>query len=299
MTVWNAEHPTPPGGPEFEKKLLREWRNAEHAMYYQKGNVGAFPHLMWKSLLSRQGDTEANVTWQLTHKEDRGDYWQMTGLIRNETFVEVVPAAFLHPKHWNGNMVLWLSERGKQGIFEGDTLHPSVAVRALLERGYGVAGLDLTRQGEALPVGEDGTQTPRVKNPRESAAYTLGYNRPLFTQRVHDVLSLCRLVKTDAHRARGLAIIALDRIAPIAAAARAVAGDEVGATAIRGRFQFAEVNDIRDPNFMPLALRYGDMPTLLQPADKHLHIIDPSKPIEEETTAAVEWVMEQLGDSTK
>ena len=48
--------------------------------------------------------------------------------------------------------------------------------------------VDLFYQGEFLEDGQPVSETRRVENPREAAAYTFGYNPSLFAHRVHEEL---------------------------------------------------------------------------------------------------------------
>ena len=98
------------------------------------------------------------------------------------------------------------------------------AVQKLVDGGSTVVGLDLLHQGESLVDGQPLTRTPRVKNPRESAAYTFGYNPAVFTHRVHDVLTAVQYIRGHEKPSSQVSLVALDATAPIAAAARAQSG---------------------------------------------------------------------------
>jgi len=138
-------------------------------------------------------------------------------------------------------------------------------VQKLIDSGATVLGVDLLYQGEFLADGKPLTQTGRVKgNSRESAAYTFGYNHALFAQRVHDVLTVLRFIKTHEHPTKQLAVVGIDGMGPIAAAARAVSGDAIQRAVIDTEgFRFGQVLNIHDPNFLPGGAKYGDVPGLL------------------------------------
>ena len=82
----------------------------------------------------------------------------------------------LQPKNWNGRAAIWLNEQGKAGRFSNDGT-PAADVKRLLDAGVAVVGVDLLLQGEFLPQGEPAEKNRPVKNPREFAGYTYGYNR--------------------------------------------------------------------------------------------------------------------------
>ena len=44
------------------------------------------------------------------------------------------PSLFLHPKHWNKQVVIWVDEAGKAGLFGSDG-SPKPEVRATARRG--------------------------------------------------------------------------------------------------------------------------------------------------------------------
>ncbi len=281
LTVWDTAHPAPAGGPDFERKLLAWWdADAHRQLTRSPEDFRKIAAPAWDVILGRTLADVGAVAFDLESKTERGDVWELSGTIRNTTHHEAFAARFLHPKKWNGKTVIWLDERGKSGLFENDAIRPEV--RLLLESGASVIGLDLLSQADSL------TQTRRVKNPRESAAYTFGYNSALFAQRVHDVLTAIQFVRTNDHQPRSIALAALDSTGPLAAAVRALAGpalsrvalslttksrrheEEVTAATksrddgeIHRAFRFASLLDLRDPNFLPAAAKYGDIAGLL------------------------------------
>jgi hypothetical protein len=119
-------------------------------------------------------------------------------------------------------------------------------------------------QGEFLADGKILSQTRRVKNTRQSAAYTFGYNRSLFVQRLHDVLSLISLVRADRHGAEKIDLIGLKGAGHWAAAAHYAAGEALARVVIEtAGFKFIKVMDIRHPDFLPGGAKYGDIDALL------------------------------------
>jgi hypothetical protein len=184
-------------------------------------------------------------------------------LIRNKRFHEELPAVLCTPKSGNGHTVIWLSGAGKSALFASDgTLAPEV--QSLLRSGATVLGVDLLYQGEFLADGKPLTRTPRVKNPREAAAYTFGYNYAVFVHRVHDVLTAVHCVKQGEHPARRVTAVGLDGAGPWVAAARALAGTAIDQAVIdTGGFRFGAVLDLHDPGFLPGGAKYGDVPALL------------------------------------
>jgi dienelactone hydrolase len=263
MTVWDEQHPAPAGGFDFEKKLCRWWQEDAAKKIGGKNDViqPAIEAIFQRTLATEK----ATMDHSTFKKSDRGEWLLMSGLIENEARKEAVPAIFLHPKKWNGQTILCLTEKGKAGLL-GDDAQPNADVQKLLANGASVVGVDLFMQGEFTFTAQSDTPTRKVKNPRESAAYTFGYNHSLFAQRVHDVLSVLAFVRDHPeHKSRQVALMALDQTAAIAAATRVLAGNFVHATALHSRgFRFAAVNDLRSPWFQPAIAKYGDLPALLK-----------------------------------
>jgi hypothetical protein len=103
-----------------------------------------------------------------------------------------------------------------------------------------------------------------VANPRQVAAYTYAYNHTLFAQRVHDVMTLIAFVNHDEHGTKEIHLIGTGGAGPVAAAARFQSGKVVSKAVIdTAGFRFVELKSWKDPQFLPGAVRYGDLPGLL------------------------------------
>jgi dienelactone hydrolase len=271
MTVWDAEHPQPPGGPDFERKLL-QWlkqdtdkqlaavkpRDADSLGQYHSQIRPALEIVIGRTL----PDPE-DLEYDQKIKEDRGEYLFMAGLLRNKPREEELPVAFYFPKQWNGEAVIWLHPDGKSSLSNAN--EPSVAVKQLLAAGKSVVGVDLLYQGEFLKDGKPLEKAPTVANKREAAAYTLGYNPSVFAQRVHDVLTVAAFVKHHERSPQMVSLVGLDGPAGAwAAAARVQAGDLIDRLVIdTGGFRFLKVNDIYSLDFLPGGAKYGDLPGML------------------------------------
>jgi dienelactone hydrolase len=271
LTVWNAEHPVPKeNGPEFEKKLLR-WltEDAQKQLIHSAKSMEGIRRDLAKGhevLIGRKLEQTGQVQWEMKSKEDRDAFIEMTGTLTN-AHQEVLPVVWLYPKKWNGKAVVWLDANGKAGLKTADgKWKPGVA--KLVESGATVLGIDLLYQGDFLEDGKPITQTPIVANPREFAGYTFGYNHALFAQRAHDVLTAIHFLRSakigDHPNPSSISIVALDRVGPIAVAARAIAGDAIDKSAINTNgFRFGKVLSYRDVDFLPGGSKYLDLPGML------------------------------------
>jgi dienelactone hydrolase len=268
LTVWDAQHPAPKADdPAFERKLLK-WFTDDAAK--QLRAAAASPERFRAEagkgvevLLGRTLATAGEVVWQAKDKQDRGTYTQLSGTARNKTYSEELPVILLQPKQANGRVVLWLDNGGKSALFRDDqSVRP--AVLDLLKGGVTVLGADLLFQGDFLTEGKPVGQTRLVANPREFAGFTFGYNSALFAQRTHDVLTLVRLVQSGGIGGQSVEVAGFGVSGPIAAAARAVAGEALARAVVdTGGFRFGQLLDFRDPQFLPGGAKYLDLPGFL------------------------------------
>lgn len=285
MSVWDAQHPRPAGdkaGDAHERALVK-WmtddaakqidalvpkaNDAKSLEEYRRVVGGAFDVIFGRRL-----DDVGAIEHELKDKVDKGSYLQMTSLLTLAERKEQLPALFLHPKGgWNKQVVIWIDDAGKADLLQADG-SPKPAVAKLLQGGYSVAGVDLMDQGEFLKDSGGGNDAriggygDRKEAWQKAAVYTFGYNRALFAQRVHDVLTMVRFVQKDEqHGAERIHLVGLGRVAgPVAAAARAQAGSAVARAAVdTGGFRFASLEKLSDPMFLPGAARYHDVPGLL------------------------------------
>lgn len=267
LTVWDDTHPAPEGGPEFERKLLRQLTQGPYCFGIHpsltdeaslRQTCGKALEIVVGRTLSKVGE----VTWKEA-SEASGNGWKLrVGLVKNVTHGEELPAVLLTSEQPRmRGMAVWVSGAGKAGVFGADGRTPRPEVTKLLAAGYGVVAADLLEQGEFRSDGKPLTQTRRVDNPREAAAYTLGYNHSLFAQRVQDVLSLIRLARETGGE---IMLVGVEGGGPWAGAALAVAEGSVAAAGIdTGGFLFREVNDVRSPDLLPGGAKYHDLPGMI------------------------------------
>jgi hypothetical protein len=123
-------------------------------------------------------------------------------------------------------------------------------------------------------------EQPLVGNPRLAAAYTYGYNQPLFAHRARQLAATLKWLTEEYPDAT----VTIEGHGPSAAlaAAGAVALQGPKATAVRLQlapdgFRFAKVDSIRDPNFLPASARYWDVPGLVSCFAGKVEIIDDDK----------------------
>ncbi|MCA9104160.1 MAG: acetylxylan esterase [Planctomycetales bacterium] len=273
MTVWDDNHPRPPGGTEFETSLMSSWdaefRGRLEACLPTSSDTAEFRRVVGagvQTVIGRAAPSKDEVTWEATFKEDRGGWLEIAGWLRNAPRNETLPAVFLHPRNWNGKVVLWFGDAGKDSLY-GENGRPLQAVVDLVNRGVAVGAVDLFGQGEFVSPENDFTRGRRVANPRESAGYTFGYNSSLFAQRVHDVMStLAYVAHDDDHEFvdKHIMVVGSGAMGPVVAAALSQTSAWVDDAWVETNgFRFADVPDLQDPAFLPGGARYHDLPGLI------------------------------------
>lgn len=183
---------------------------------------------------------------------------EMDGFVLSHALVgrkgeaDAVPVALVFgPKSGRGRMLLWLHPKGKASLLDGKKLVP--AAKSLIEAGFAIVAPDVLGTGELTPA------KPFAVS-EIYAGFTYGYNRPLFAERVHDVLTTIALAKS-VMKPESLHLVGWGEFGPIAIVARAAAGGAIGKMIADGNhFQFADLKKPTDPMMLPGALKYGDLP---------------------------------------
>lgn len=272
-TVWDKNHPAPEGGAQHERALTA-WidrdankqlaaltpKDASSLAEYRRVVGGAIDIVVGRPL-----PASSEVKRKKIKKYDRGSYFEFHDLLQHNKYGHELPLISLFPKSepWNGLAVIWVDGRGKAAMYD-ESGAPRKEIMRLLNAGTAVLGADLLYQGEFLTEGRPVTQNRVVKNPREFAGFTYGYNHPLFAQRVHDILSLVAFAVSDDHGPADVSIVGTGGAGPWVAAARAQAGGVVKRAVIDTEgFRFRELTSYRDENFLNGAVKYGDLPGLL------------------------------------
>ena len=252
--------------------MLRQWeqhsqRQIDALLSKRSQNTKRFQEIVGGGIdvvLGRSLPPSADITYEQQQKTQKSGYLQMDGILSNSKNGSANSILFLYPDTWNKQVVLWLSDYGRSGLLN-ESGNPNSDVQSLLNEGCCVVGLDMLFQAEWLNESETGAHRTRtVANPREAAAYTLGYNYSLFARRVHDILTAISFITNHDMQPISVCLLALDKTGPLAIAARAQAGDTIGRLAANTNgFRFANVTDLQSPDFLPGGARYHDLPGML------------------------------------
>lgn len=273
-TVFTPDHPAPPKTADAEVTMLRGLdaasrqqiaallpKSADGMTEFRRVVGGALEVMIGRSL-PPAGSTTFEKQIQTSHDKDA--WTEFRGLLRLNSHGEELPAIWLLPANWNRHAVLWADGQGKRGLFDADGTTLLPAIQELVASGFAVGAVDLYLTGDFTDDGRPIAEHPRVNNKREFAGYTLGYNHPLFSQRVHDLLTLISSTVFHERQPEQVHLIGLNGAAPHAICAAAIARDKLASLAVDTHgFRFAGITQIRDVNLLPGAVKYGDLPSLL------------------------------------
>jgi hypothetical protein len=202
----------------------------------------------------------------------------------------------------SGKVVIWSMSGGKSSAFD-DQGQAGELLGKLLDSGATVLLPDLLNQGEFVKPGDMPDQQRLVDDERSYSAFTFGYNRTLVAERCADLMSI--IAHARKQKPASIRLLGTQGAAAWVAPAAALAGSTVERAAIdTGGFRFADIRSYRESNFVPGAVKYGDLPMLLALRAPHpLHVSgEPQVPTiiqQAYQAAAAEPVMHsaQFGDA--
>jgi hypothetical protein len=271
LTVWDDRHPQPAGGPDLEERLLR-WlsedsdRQLAELMPTDEASLARYREIVgtaWDILLRRLPD-DARASFQAKSSSTNGDYRQALGLVNYKTIEDhlaQLPCIRLEPAKASRRTVIWVDPRGKASLYQSDG-SITAPVRALLDGGMSVVGVDLLDQGEFLRDGQTSARQRWLEGESGFCGWTYCYNLPLAARRVHDILAVVEAERK--YPARSIDLIAFGPAAAWAAGAVAQSQGAISLAALDTQgFRFAPIRDVYDANFLPGAVKYGDLPGLL------------------------------------
>jgi dienelactone hydrolase len=278
LSVWDDEHPAPASGDEYERSLV-QWMtddadaqmealvptDADSLEEFRSIVGGAVDVLVGRSIDEFNNSSMTKMGDRPQLPED-SEYCLMQFASQDQDTGEVMYGQYLFSKpemldvSQETRVVLWLTTRGKQTMFDEDG-DPIPSVKRLLDANHFIIGLDLMGQGDYTSDGAPIIKT-RFANDQH-AGYTFGYNPSVYSQRVHDILRVIALGKEN-NPDIPIDIIALDGAGHWAAAARAQSGDAIRKMVIdTGGFRFADVDAFDDPDFIPGGAKYFDLPGMI------------------------------------
>lgn len=162
------------------------------------------------------------------------------------------PAVLVYKRNTRPKSILvWVDPKGKSSILEGDK--PSVLARKALESGAAILAIDLIGTGE-WPH-EDAIQVDK-----KFAGFTYGYNLPLVSQRIEDILNAVSIARDIGPK---VGLVGFGSAGPAVLLANGLCGNAVSRCAAdANRFDFSKITKTDDPMMLPGALKYGGLDCL-------------------------------------
>lgn len=260
LTVWKGQQ-EPATGETFEASLLRDLHKSNQAQVKElASSKQVYVDVMqggWRSIIGRTIQDSGDIEWELTHKKETRYGLEMAGLLHNRFFKESLPTLFLYPDKGNGQTLIWIHPQGKGAVYDKEGLLRG-EITELLSKGFTIAAPDLFMQGEFLQNNsEEPVKNRLVATEREFAGYTYGYNHSLFSQRVHDILSLLAYIKSSDRQKGPIILAGIEGGGKWAAPALALCSGAVSKALLQTNdFDFDSISDFRDADFLPGGVRY-------------------------------------------
>ena len=268
-TVWSDEHPAPTDvGIPHERKVCR-WlderatQKLDAHVPRDTDSLESFRNMFgtaWRVIFDQGMPSEVTYQWKGDTKKD--GVIVSRGLVGDPARGAQLPLLTLsEDAEQSDKIVIWSGGAGKSAAFDSQG-RPGALLKKLLEGGATVMLPDLLHQGEFRSSGEDPKHQRLVDDARSYSAFTFGYNRTLVADRCADLLTI--IAHALKRKTGSVRILATSGSAPWVAPAAALAGGAVDRAAIEtGGFRFGKVRSYSDMNFVPGAVKYGDLPVLL------------------------------------
>ncbi|MCX7665235.1 MAG: acetylxylan esterase [Gemmataceae bacterium] len=256
LSVYDEKHPRP--RDELSAERLRELLQEKDRQSFQKWTQGkpeeyrrivggALAVFLGADLPSRDRVENKSIGEKITF----GDYTLRKHILSDPATASKVPAVSLQGKSFNGSMIIWVHPEGKQSLLD-DKGQLNGDAKMILDKGYGIVAPD------CFGVGESQGKNPFAID-KNFASYTLGYNLPILSQRVRDILTCVAFAQT-LEKVQNVKILGLGSSGPWTILARAALGEKGPQLAadLNG-FAFEKINSSADPMFLPGALKYGGL----------------------------------------
>ncbi len=258
MTVFDAEHPVPEDALSAES--LRERMTEEARVQFaalvpeSADDVAEYRRVIGTAARVMLDDgVPERVETPESKRRQSGKFELLEGSCTRPGTSELIAFTALMPATFNGEAILWIDGRGRSHLLDSEG-QPAPEVVKLLEVGYAVASADLFLTGGDAPAASD-VRPVNTGFP----GYTFGYNRPLVSERVRDVLTILAAMNSQTV-VKKKHLVATGDAGPWGLLAAAIAGDQLASTTadLRG-FSFTQVESPDEPMFLPGALKYGDI----------------------------------------
>jgi len=295
LSVWDAEHPQPEGGAAFERKLTKRWADIVDSQISDQlqGDAEQLKQVTqtlrdgWRVCLGLTTPPAATMVTRVDSAKQQFrnaelPEWKLS-LAYSQPTAELAEPTPLAKSEQEATTDSTATELGAP-IAEATSSHSAIMgwnfeppeLSIAVERGDSTDVYHIRLAGYTPAGSVEGDKQvvaqAIVENPRLAAAYTYGYNLPLFAQRAQQLGLTLQHLATEYPDAK-ISLSAAGSQTPLAAAGMFVAKalPPLGTTSTASMslrldasdFAFADVESIRSPNFLPGAARFQDLPGLV------------------------------------
>jgi dienelactone hydrolase len=257
LTVWPDPEKRPEGfrvGDDHERDVNRVWaEDGARQWKAAKESGGAdWVRAGWRSILRAEEYGQGPAVFDLGEKEKRDGVVVMDGTIRRETNGETVSARVHYPVDWDGSVTIRVG--GGAGVPDGSKatwIFPELF------------------QGSNSAATYSGKKEVAADSWQRSPVYFYGYNDSAFVRRAHDLVAVVLMAKDHPDwDVKNIRIEAEGANVAIALAAKVIVGDVIDEVVGETRnFRFEKLDDMQGKNFVPGAVRYGDVDGLRMAAE--------------------------------
>jgi dienelactone hydrolase len=262
-TVWSGTHPAPSGsqsGPEHEKAVCA-WMRSQDAQHIDQPLQSKDPAFLknilapaWSTIVGRSSPQSSEVQFEASSSTETELGVHIVGTAENLTHQESVPLEFWIPKFWKGAFTVLAHD-------------PSEAVQRLTEKAlaagiavahptlYLAGATEQPKAGDNLKAKFDGSDY------REFSGYTFGYNPPLAVRRAHDLATVIAVLKAYPSKpVNSLTLSVGKNYSAAALIAGASLAPQISEVELEDdSFRFANLTHPWHPDFVPGAVKYGDV----------------------------------------
>ncbi len=262
LTVYDAKHPRP--SDETDVMALRaamtEASNKQWESYLPKdkptlnllkANATAALRAMAGGGISDLGESKGfSFSTAARHEQDGKDGVKWTGLVLDRSNRKI-PAIELRKASEPKAVIVWVDPRGKSSLFQGGKITP--LARKVLDSDVEIFAIDLFGTGEWK-------QEKGLLVDNKFAGFTFGYNLPILSQRVQDILSaVADLPRAD----KPVYLAGFGEAGPCVLLANSLCRRAVSRCAVdANHFNFSNITKTDDPMMLPGALKYGGLDCL-------------------------------------
>jgi dienelactone hydrolase len=272
LSVYDGDHPVAKDALDVtrlrEKMSEASDRQLEALMPKDAAGVAELRRVTGTAFRAMIGGGLPNSEQLMLHgamrEEKLGDVRLHKAIIGRKGEGDRIPLLGVIPPDFDGTVLIWVHPAGKSSLFENGNL--TVTAKAVLAKKSAILAMDMLYVGE-----QSGAVRPIDKR---YAGYTYGYNRPLFAERVRDILTCIAMARHGIH-AKRVYLVGWNDAGPPALMAASIAEKSVDRVcADLNQFRFESVKSADDPMMLPGAVKYGGLPVmaaLCSPTELFMH----------------------------